>query len=63
MYSTMAFRARPVALFRQRIGSRWLIGRTRGLATVSEGTQCVTIPLTLSTITNRVPLQDPTMSS
>ncbi|KAJ5674755.1 GidA associated domain 3 [Penicillium maclennaniae] len=35
----MAFRARPVSLFRRRVGSAWVLGRTRGLATVSEGTQ------------------------
>lgn len=39
MHSAMAFRARSLALFRPPIGSVRSIGRLRGLATVSEGTQ------------------------
>ncbi|KAJ5092353.1 GidA associated domain 3 [Penicillium alfredii] len=35
----MAFRPRSVALFRQGRGLRSMLGRTRGLATVSDGTQ------------------------
>jgi hypothetical protein len=63
MHCTMAFRARSVTLFRRRIGSAWLVGRTRGLATVSEGTQYVIrIPLILLAFANGGVL-DPTMSS